>query len=45
MGTLAQYVRLIRKLRRQLYGDCLEIAQSLEDLLFMDFDFEAATVW
>lgn len=45
MGTLAQYVRLIRKLRRQLYGDCLEIAQSLEDLLFVDFDFEAAKVW
>jgi hypothetical protein len=45
MGTLAQYVRLIRKLRRQSYGDCLEIARSLEDLLFVDFDFEAASVW
>lgn len=45
MGTLAQYVRLIRKLRRQLYSDCLEIAQSLEDLLFVDFDFVAETVW
>jgi dihydropteroate synthase len=45
MGTLAQYVRLIRKLRRQLYGDCFEIARGLEDLLFLDFDFEAATVW
>lgn len=45
MGNLAQYVRLIRKLRRQSYGDCLEIARSLEDLLFVDFDFEAASVW
>lgn len=45
MGTLAQYVRLIRKLRRQSYGDCLEIARGLEDLLFVDFDFEAASVW
>jgi hypothetical protein len=45
MGTLTQYVRLIRKLRRQSYGDCLEIARSLEDLLFVDFDFEAASVW
>jgi len=27
MGTLAQYFRLVRKLREQSYGDCLEIAQ------------------
>jgi dihydropteroate synthase len=45
MGTLAQYVRLVRKLRRQSYGDCLEIARGLADLLFKDFDVESASVW
>ena len=45
MGTLAQYIRLIRKLKKQLFGDCLEIAQDLEDLLFKDFDIESASVW
>jgi hypothetical protein len=45
MGTLAQYVCLIRKLRRQSYCDCLEIARCLEDLMFEDFDFEVALVW
>jgi dihydropteroate synthase len=45
MGTLAQYVRLVRKLRRQSYGDCLEIARDLVDLLFKDFDVESASVW
>ena len=45
MGTLAQYVRLVRKLRRQSYCDCLEIARDLVDLLFKDFDVESASVW
>jgi len=45
MGTLAQYVRLVSKLRQQSYGDCLEIAQGLEDLLFGDLDLRALSVW
>jgi hypothetical protein len=45
MGTLAQYIRLIRKLKKQPYGDCLIIAQGIEDLLFKDFNIEAASVW
>jgi hypothetical protein len=45
MGTLAQYVRLVRKLKVQSCGECLEIAQSLEDLLFKDFDVLSAPVW
>ena len=45
MGTLAQYIRLVRKLKRQSYGECLEIAQDLEDLLFKDFNVEGASVW
>ena len=45
MGTLAQYVRLIRKLRLQSYGDCLGIAKGLEDLLFKGFDVGIAPVW
>ena len=45
MGTLAQYIRLIRKLSKQSYGDCLKISSILEDLLFKDFNIEAASVW
>ena len=45
MGTLAQYVRLVRKLKVQSFNECLEIAQSLEDLLFKDFDVLSAPVW
>jgi hypothetical protein len=45
MGTLSQYVRLVRKLRKQSYGDCLEIAQDIVDLLFKDFDILSAPVW
>jgi hypothetical protein len=45
MGTLEQYIRLIRKLKKQSYGDCLEIAQDLTDLLFRDFNIEDASVW
>jgi len=44
MGTLAQYIRLIRKLRKQSYGDCLEIAKGIQDLLFKDFDIESESV-
>jgi hypothetical protein len=45
MGTLAQYIRLIRKLKKQSYVDCLEIAGDLMDLMFKDFDVESASVW
>lgn len=45
MGTLAQYVRLIRKLRKQPFGDCLKVADELQALLFKDFDVDAAPVW
>jgi hypothetical protein len=45
MGTLAQYIRLIRKLKKQSYGNCTEIAKDLQDLLFSDFDIDDASVW
>lgn len=44
MGTLAQYVRLIRKLEHQPY-DCKKIAGEIKDLLFKDFDLNNAPVW
>src|SRR3989339_1328884 len=40
MGTLAQYIRLVRKLKKQSYGDCIELAQDLMNLLSKDFDKE-----
>ncbi len=45
MGTLAQYVRLIRKLRKQPFGDCLKVADDLEELLFKDMDVDTVPVW
>ena len=45
MGTLAQYIRLVRKLKKQSYGDCLEIAKDIEELLFKGFNIEGAAVW
>jgi dihydropteroate synthase len=45
MGTLEQYIRLIRKLKKQSTCTCLEIAQDLTDLLFRDFNIEDASVW
>ena len=45
MGTLAQHIRLIRKLKKQSYADCRKIGDELRDLLFRDFDVEAASVW
>jgi hypothetical protein len=45
MGTLAQYIRLVRKLKSQSYGDCCAVALALEDLLFGDLDFESVPVW
>jgi dihydropteroate synthase len=45
MGTLAQHIRLIKKLRHQDYGDCRKIADLLKDTLFGNFDVEQAEVW
>jgi dihydropteroate synthase len=45
MGNLAQYIRLIRKLSMQAYGDCQQIADRLQEMLFKNFDIEAAPVW
>lgn len=44
MGTLAQYIRLIRKLRNQSFGDCAKIADDLHDLLFKNINIENADV-
>ncbi len=44
MGTLAQCVRLIRKLRKQTYNGCIKVADALEDLLFKDFDLDTKFV-
>lgn len=45
MGTLAQYVRLIRKLKKQSYGDCQGIAAALTEMLFKDSGVDSAAVW
>ena len=45
MGTLAQHIRLIKKLREQPFGDCPKIADGLQNLLFKDFNSAAASVW
>ena len=45
MGTLAQYIRLIKKLRKQPFGECEKIADTLQNLLFKNFDIDAADVW
>jgi hypothetical protein len=45
MGTLAQYIRLVRKLKKQSCGCCMQIASVLEDLLFKDLDVDSAPVW
>ena len=41
MGTLSQHIRLIRKLRKQPFGECEKIADGLQNLLFKDFDVAA----
>ncbi len=45
MGTLAQYIRLIRKLRIQNYGNCQTLARELQELLFKGYDIENAPVY
>lgn len=44
MGTLAQYIRLITKLKEQPFVDCVNIAEDLQKLLFKDFDAESKYV-
>ncbi len=45
MGNLAEYIRLIKKLKMQSYGECQQIAASLQELLFENYDIETAPVW
>lgn len=45
MGTLAQYIRLIRKLQHQKFGECKKIAKVLENTLFEGQDLNSAPVW
>lgn len=45
MGTLAQYIRLIKKLKVQDFGDCRRIADAINEALFKDFDIKKAAVW
>ena len=45
MSTLAQYIRLVRKLKKQSYGCCLQIASAMEDLLFKDLDVDSTPAW
>jgi dihydropteroate synthase len=45
MGNLAQYIRLIKKLKMQSYGECQQIAASLQELLFENYDIDTAPIW
>ena len=45
MGTLAQYIRLIRKLRIQNYANCQTLAREIQELLFKGYDIETAPVY
>ena len=45
MGTLAQHIRLIRKLRRQPLGDFQKIGAILENLLFKVLNVDLMSVW
>ena len=45
MGTLAQHIRLIRKLRRQPLGDCQKVGAILENLLFKVLNVDLMSVW
>lgn len=45
MGTIEQHIRLIRKLRRQPFGDCQKIGAILENLLFKDINVDLMSVW
>lgn len=45
LGNLAQYVRLIRKLRKQTSYRCPEVAELLFILLFEGLNIDLAPVW
>lgn len=45
MGTLAQHLRLIRKLQHQTFGDCRKISDAIKEALFEGFDINSAAVW
>jgi dihydropteroate synthase len=45
MGTLAQHLRLIRKLQHQTFGDCCKISDAIKEALFSRFDINSAAVW
>ena len=45
MGTLAQYIRLIKKLKEQPWGNCQSIGVCLRDLLLKGLDDDIVAVW
>ena len=45
MGTLAQHLRLIKKLQYQTFGDCRKISDAIREALFSGFDIDSAAVW
>jgi dihydropteroate synthase len=45
MGTMAQHIRLVRKLEEQSYGYCVQIASVLDDLLFKELDVDSTPAW
>jgi len=47
IGTLAQYVRLVRKLKHQTAFDCKKIAKEIQSLLLEEFgiDIDKTYVW
>jgi len=45
MGTLAQYIRLIKKLKEQPWGECQKIGVCLRELLFKGLDTDFISVW
>ena len=45
MGTLAQHIRLIKKLQHQKFGECQKIANLIETTLFEGEDLNSAPTW
>lgn len=45
MGTLAQHLRLIKKLQHQTFGDCRKISEIVKEALFDRLDINRAAVW
>ena len=44
MGTLAQHLKLIKKLQIQTYGDCRKISEVLGETLFAGFNINSTAV-